>query len=158
FDISTVASYPYNVAAVGGKFDMQVAAMPAGPAGQGNIMQGTNIVIFAKTTAAQKQAGWTFMKWLAEPQLTAYWAKTTGYLPIRKSAVGLMKVYFKTHPYQDIASRSLEFARPQAPIAGMQQAVGYIGNAITEVLTQHTPISQALRQAASEAQQALHAQ
>lgn len=158
FDLSTVASYPYNVDAVGGKFDMQVAALPSGPAGQGNIMQGTNIVLFAKSTPAQKEAGWMFMNFLAQPEQTAYWAEMTGYLPVRKSADALMKSYFKTHPYQEIAAASLQYARPQEPIPGLQQAVGYIGNAITSVLTQHTPIRQALQQAASQAQQALGGQ
>lgn len=158
FDLSTVASYPYNVEAVGGKFNMQVAAMPSGPAGQGNIMQGTNIVLFAKSTPAQKQAGWMFMNFLAQPKQTAYWAEQTGYLPVRKSADALMTAYFKTHPYQKIAAESLQFARPQEPIPGLQQAIGYIGNAITEVLSQHTPIKQALTQAASQAQEALGGQ
>ncbi|MCI0182198.1 ABC transporter substrate-binding protein [Sulfoacidibacillus ferrooxidans] len=158
FDLSTVASYPYNVQAVNGKFTMDVAALPAGPSGQGNMMQGTNIVMFAKATPAQQQAAWKFMKWLTEPQQTAYWAKTTGYLPVRQSAEALMSSYYSTHPYQQIATQSLQYAKPTPPVAGMQQAVGYIGDAITEVLTQHVPASQALQAAAQKAQQALTSQ
>lgn len=46
FDLSTVASYHYNLKAIGGKFKMGTAPMPSGPAGQGNEMEGTNLVIF----------------------------------------------------------------------------------------------------------------
>ncbi|CAA7603218.1 Bacterial extracellular solute-binding protein [Acididesulfobacillus acetoxydans] len=155
FDMSTVASYPYVVHAVNKKFDLKVAAMPSGSAGQGNIMQGTNIAIFSQTSTAQKQAAWQFIKFLTEPQQTAYWAQQTGYLPIRTSALPLMKAYLDSHPYQKIAADSLQYAKAQPPVPGMQQAVGYIGDAITRVLTQNVSAQQALDQAASKAQQAL---
>lgn len=155
YDMSTVASYPYVLSSVNKKFDLQIGAMPTGSVGQGNMMQGTNIAIFSQTTDAQKQAAWKFIKFLTEPAQTAYWAQQTGYLPVRTSALPLMQDYLNSHPYQKIAADSLQYAKAQPPVPGMQQAVGYIGDAMTQVLTQNQPVQQALDKAAVKAQQAL---
>ena len=158
FDLSTIASYYYNEQAIGGKFKMGVAALPQGPAGQGNVMQGTNLVIFSKATPTQQQAAWTFMKWLTEPQQTAYWASHTGYLPVRQSAIPLMSSYYATHPYQKIAADALAEAKPTPPYVGMDQAIAALGNALQAVLTDHTPIPVALSKAQTQAEAALSGQ
>ena len=155
FDLSTIASYYYNQQAIGGKFTLGVAPFPKGPAGQGNVLQGTNIVMFSSATTAQKNAAWTFMKWLTEPQNTAYWATHTGYLPVRKSAVSLMQSYYNSHPYQKIAAQSLAYAREVPPIAGFSQAIGALANAIQEATVGHEAVGLALKQAQSQAVQDL---
>lgn len=154
FDLSTIASYYYDQEADGGKFSMGVAAMPKGPAGEGNILQGTNIVLFRQATTAQKNAAWTFMKWLTEPAHTAYWAKNTGYLPVDKSAVKLMGTYYKTHPYQEIAANSLAYAQETPPVAWFDQAAGELGNAMQAAITGTESVNAALNQAQSQALQA----
>jgi multiple sugar transport system substrate-binding protein len=155
FDLSTIASYYYIATGKSGNFTVGTAPFPAGPAGEGNVLQGTNIVMFARSTAAQKEAAWTFMKWLTEPAQTAYWATHTGYLPVVRSALHLMKGYYATHPYQKIAAESLAYARPVPPVPGFEQATGILGEAIQEVLTQNVPPMTALKQAAQQGQQAL---
>lgn len=155
FDLSTIASYYYNQEAIGGKFKMGVAAFPSGPAGEGNVLQGTNIVMFQSATTAQKNAAWTFMKWLASPTETAYWATHTGYLPVTKSAVSLMGSYYAANPYQKIAAESLSAAREVPPVAGMTQATGDLATAIQEATVGHESVSQALSQAQTAAEQAL---
>jgi multiple sugar transport system substrate-binding protein len=154
FDWSTIAGYYYEQAAAGGKFTVGVAAAPSGSHGQGNILEGTNISIFAKATTAQKNAGWAFMKWLAEPQQTAYWAVHTGYLPVDKSAITLMKSYYDTHPYQRIAAESLAESYNMPAQAAMQNALGDVSTAMQEVLEGHSTVAQALAQAESTAKQA----
>ncbi len=155
FDLSTIASYYYNEEAIGGKFPMGVAPLPSGPAGQGNVLQGTNIVMFADATPAQQNAAWTFMKWLTEPAQTAYWATHTGYLPVTKEALPLMASYYVSHPYQKIAAESLEYARPTPAVAGFTEAVGTIADAIETVLLKNANISQTLSTEAALAQQDL---
>lgn len=153
FDLSTIASYPYNVKAVGDKFSMQVAPLPSGPAGHGNVLQGTNVVLFSKATPEQKQAAWEFMKFLAAPQQTAYWSEQTGYLPVRQSAVPMMKSYFDTHPYQKIAADSLQYAKPEPSNAGFEEAQGVLAEAITAALTGNQDASTVLNSSAQKAQQ-----
>jgi len=155
FDLSTIASYYYNEEAIGGKFTLGVAPLPKGPAEEGNVLQGTNIVMFSSATPTQKNAAWTFMKWLDQPANTAYWASHTGYLPVRKSAIALMQNYYNTHPYQKIAAESLAYAREVPPVAGFSQAIGDLANAIQEATVGHESVSQALAQAEAQATQAL---
>ncbi|MCY0877976.1 MAG: ABC transporter substrate-binding protein [Firmicutes bacterium] len=158
FDLSTIASYYYNEEDIGNKFTLGVAPFPKGPKGEGNVLQGTNIVMFQSATTAQKNAAWTFMKWLAEPKQTAYWAEHTGYLPVVKSAINLMKGYYNTHPYQKIAAESLQYAWEVPPLPGFDQAIGALANAIQEATVGHESVAQALKQAQLQAQQDLYNQ
>jgi multiple sugar transport system substrate-binding protein len=134
FDLSTIAGYPYELAADGGKFSMKVAPLPSGRNGQGNAMAGTNIVIFSKTSNAQRAAAWKYMKFLSEPRQTAYWAEETGYLPVTKKALPTMKRYIATHPYQQIAAQSLQVARGNPPYAWWTVAEGQLATALQQVL------------------------
>lgn len=134
FDLSTIAGYPYELSADGGKFSMKVAALPSGRNGQGNAMAGTNIVIFSKASNAQRAAAWKYMKFLSEPRQTAYWAEATGYLPVTRNALPIMKKYIASHPYQQIAAQSLQVARGNPPFAWWTQAEGALTTAMQQVL------------------------
>ena len=152
FDFSTIAGYPYIVKAVGGKFAMKVAAMPSGPAGPGNVLQGTNIVLFAKATPAQRDAAWAFMKFLIQPKQTAYWAEQTGYLPVTKDALPLMKDYLDKHPYQRIAANGLADALPTPSQPRSEEMFGYLASALQSVFVGHADPQKALTAAAQQAQ------
>ena len=151
FDMSTVASYYYNEQAVGNKFPMGVAAFPAGPVAPGNVMQGTNIVMFAGASPAQRTAAWTFMKWLTEPTQAAFWAEGTGYLPISKDALALMSSYITTHPYVTIASQSLATATSTPPYSWFTQEAGAMSTALQSVLIGHSSVTAALTKAQATA-------
>jgi ABC-type glycerol-3-phosphate transport system substrate-binding protein len=91
------------------------------------------------------------MKWLSEPAQTAYWATHTGYLPVTKAALPLMTSYYNSHPYQKIAAESLAYARPTPPVAGMDQALGALANAIQAATIGHQSVATALATAESQA-------
>lgn len=152
FQLGTIAAYPYDVQGIGSRFSLGVAPFPNGPGNHpGNVMRGSNIVLFSNASSAQKKAAWTFMKWVTAPQQAVYWSEQTGYIPISKSAVTLMKPFIASHPIFQASIASLPAAKEIPPIPGMTQALGSLGNAIQEVLTTHMPISQALKTAQSEA-------
>jgi len=151
FDLSTIAGYPYELSADGGKFSMKVAALPSGRNGQGNAMAGTNIVIFSKSSNAQRAAAWQYMKFLSEPRQTAYWAEETGYLPVTQKALPIMKRYIKTHPYQQIAAQSLQVARGNPPYAWWTTAEGQLATALQAVLDNGGNPSHALATAQQKA-------
>jgi multiple sugar transport system substrate-binding protein len=157
FDMSTIASYYYNTQAIGGKFPLGVAAFPSGPAGQGNVLEGTNNVIFAGASSVQRAAAWTFMKWLSEPAQTAYWASQTGYLPVTKAALPLMKSYDASHPYQEIAAKSLTYAEGSPSYAWWTEASGDLAVALESILVSHASPTSALKGAQSKALAAMAA-
>lgn len=134
FDLSTIAGYPYELAADGAKFKLDVAPLPSGRNGQGNSMQGTNIVLFAHASLAERAAAWEYMKFLSEPRQTAYWSEATGYLPVTKAALPAMKRFIATHPYAQIAAQSLQVARGNPPYAWWTTAIGEVSSALQAVL------------------------
>jgi multiple sugar transport system substrate-binding protein len=154
FDLSTIAGYYYVKKAVGGKFDLEVAPMPAGPAGPGNTLQGTNIVMFAKATPAQQQAAWAYMKFLTEPAQQAYWAQHTGYLPVRQSAKADMQAYLQANPYQGIAADELADARGLPGVKGFSEATGKVTTALAAAI-KGQPAQAALTAANQAANQVL---
>ncbi len=156
FDLSTVAGYYYVKKAVGGKFDLEVAPMPTGPAGAGNTLQGTNIVLFAKSTPAQQQAAWAYMKFLTEPAQQAYWAQHTGYLPVRQSAKADMQAYLTANPYQGIAADELASAGGLPGVAGFTEATGKVTTALAAAI-KGQPAAAALTAANTAANQVLQA-
>ncbi len=67
-------------------FDMALAPLPE-EKGKGCYVAGTNVVVFADATQAEKDAAWTFIKWFTSTEVTARWAARTGYAPVRMSAM-----------------------------------------------------------------------
>lgn len=49
--------------------------------------QGTNITMFNNSTEEEQQAAFEYMTYLITPENTIDWAKATGYLPVRESAL-----------------------------------------------------------------------
>ncbi|HWQ21820.1 MAG TPA: extracellular solute-binding protein, partial [Clostridia bacterium] len=86
----SVAGRTYYEQAVGGKFELGEAPLPAGPAGEAAALYGTNIVMFGnapKYTQRQKDAAWAYIKWFTSPHTQAVWAAQTGYMPARQSSL-----------------------------------------------------------------------
>lgn len=50
------------------------------------IQQGPNIAIMADTTDAERLAAWELLKFMTNPENTAFFAMNTGYVPVRESA------------------------------------------------------------------------
>lgn len=129
FDFSSNTGYPYEVSGAGKKFKLGFAALPSGPAGAGNYINGTSIMLFAKATPAQRSAAWTFMKWLTEAPQLAYWSEETGYLAFNKASIPLMRSYNSTHAYQGIANASVADAVATPGYAWWTEAIGELANA-----------------------------
>ncbi len=87
FDVGTIAGLPYYISGAKQGVGVGVAPFPAGPKHQATELYGAPLIMFNKATAAEKQAGWLFMKFISQPEQTAYWSEQTGYMPVRQSAV-----------------------------------------------------------------------
>jgi multiple sugar transport system substrate-binding protein len=100
--MASIASLPFIEQAAGGKFQVGVAPLPAGPAGKAVQLYGTNLGIF-KTTPAEEAAAWTFIKFAVAAQQNEAWVKATGYLPIRQSVTQALQGegYFNTPEGKD---------------------------------------------------------
>jgi sn-glycerol 3-phosphate transport system substrate-binding protein len=94
------------------KFKVATAFLPrkerfAGPTG------GTFFVMLKDATAAQKEAGWAFIKWMAEPAQAIYWSQNTGYICVSESAIASaeMQKFYRENPNYRVAYEQLKYAQ-----------------------------------------------
>lgn len=133
-------------------------APPPGDKKKAVFIAGTNIAVFRKAEQKEKEAAWRFIKWFISPQVQARWAISTGYLPVRKSALELQIV--KQH-LQDVKGlrdvwTSLDYAliEPRAPgwLVG-RRLLSDVG--IEPILRGEMPIEETLDRCAQEVDRAL---
>ncbi len=128
-------------------FDMAVAPLPEHKQ-KGCFVAGTNVVVFADATDAQKRAAWEFIKWFVSPDVTARWAADTGYAPVRLSAMQSEAMIVKFEAMQGLREvyQQLEFASYEP-----RSAAWYAGRKELE----ETAVESALRKQRTPAE-ALH--
>lgn len=68
---------------VGDKFEIGVAPYPS----KYVMQQGTDLFVFSSATAEQKTAAYKLLQFLTTKENQIEWAKATGYIPVRKSAI-----------------------------------------------------------------------
>lgn len=68
---------------VGDKFEIGVAPYPS----KYVMQQGTDLFVFSSATAEQKTAAYKLLQFLTTKENQIEWAKETGYIPVRKSAI-----------------------------------------------------------------------
>ena len=86
------------------KFDFGVAMLPANKQ-RGSPTGGGNFYIFKKSTPAQREAAFKFIKWVTAPQRAAQWGIDTGYVAVRADAwdTPVMKKYVGDFPPAAVA-------------------------------------------------------
>lgn len=101
--ISSTASFTFNDQQVGSKFIWRAYPVPGRSAEKPGLTltQGTNIGIFATVPEEEQKGAWEFLKFLTSPEVSARWAKKTGYMPIRQSSSQLPE--FAKHLHDDIS-------------------------------------------------------
>jgi sn-glycerol 3-phosphate transport system substrate-binding protein len=133
------------------RFEVGAAPLPAGirravPTG------GTFFVIPRAAPRADKRAAWAFVRWMTEPARTAEWARRTGYLPVRTSAIDSpeMRALYAERPAFRVALDQLEAAEPfpwsTALLAISREAVQ---PALERAVAGHATAAEAVHEAAA---------
>jgi ABC-type glycerol-3-phosphate transport system substrate-binding protein len=65
--------------------DWAIASLPAGPEQKQLILQVKVLQYLSKVR--NPDAAWTFIKWVAQPEIQAMFSMSSGYLPIRRSVL-----------------------------------------------------------------------
>ena len=101
--IGSIAGKPYVDRASKGKHDWSWVPVPRWKTNKVPFA-GTDVIMFNTATEEQKRAAWEFMKFLVSPEITAYWAVHTGYVPVRRSALEtkIWKEYAQSDPKAEI--------------------------------------------------------
>lgn len=128
--VNTIAGYSFVAAAVGGKFNLKTAPVPAGPKGAAVEMYGTNACVFSHAPRDVQQGAFQFIKYFTNAENTAQWSQQTGYMPVRQSAFKTMQTsFYPQHP-------NLKVAVDQLPHAMFAPSVSVWDQCQTAILTE----------------------
>ncbi len=150
----SLPNYPRLLAGI----DWGVAPLPAGPAQHATIGGGEYLAIFKQS--AHPDAAWTFVKWMLEPDVQAFWSMESGYLPVRKSVLRVPA--YQQHLAQNPGLRAfveqMEYAQTQRPMDyGQLEIQRALANAIEKATVGGADPRAALREAAAESNRLLDA-
>ena len=108
----SLPNYPRLLADI----DWGVAPLPAGPEQRATIGGGEYLAIFKQTE--HPEAAWTFVKWMMEPEIQAFWSMESGYLPVRKSVLDVpeYRAYLAENPGLRAFVEQMDVAQTQRPI------------------------------------------
>jgi multiple sugar transport system substrate-binding protein len=151
YDISSIAGYSYEKQAVGGRFPLATADLPAGPAGQANQMNGGNLVIFSQASAEQKAAAWKYMQFLSSASSQAYWSTQTGYVPVTPQALSQMSEFTSANPWMTTAANALQHSTGSVPAPWGDKAQSELAIALADVLQNNVDPKTALDKAQANA-------
>ncbi len=146
--IDTSAGISYTARSVGGKFAWTIAPVPKGKV-QAPPFAGTDVAIFKTATKKEQMAAWEFMKFLMKPQIQAFWAIKTGYLPVVKSALDTQawKDYSSANPMANVLISQITHGSFDPGIAQWYQIRTKLGNAVSDAMFLKKTPTQALKTA-----------
>lgn len=73
---------------------------------------GTYFIVWEGASQAEKDGAWAFLKWITELDQTLYWSQSTGYMPVRLSAINSSKMieFYQKNPNFVVTLDQLENA------------------------------------------------
>lgn len=128
FMIRSSTTRPYLEKDIQDKFEWDMAIPPHGDGQKPvTILFGGDIAIM-KTTPERQKAAWAFVKYFSTTEVTARWGTGTGYMPIRKSALGspAVQAFLAAAPRNGQTLATLPFARTEPDVAGWQDVRGFV--------------------------------
>jgi sn-glycerol 3-phosphate transport system substrate-binding protein len=138
------------------KFDFGVAMLPASKQ-RGSPTGGGNFYLFKKSTPAQREAAFKFIKWVTTPERAAQWGIDTGYVAVRADAweTPAMKQYVAGFPAAAVARDQLPFAKAELSTHDNQRVTKALNDGLQAALTGTKTPEQAMKDAQREADRLL---
>ncbi len=134
------------------KFDVGTAMLPEQEK-FGCPTGGAGLAILAAAPDERKKAAFEFIKFLAKPENVASWSKTTGYMPVTKSARESkeMQDYFKENPNYKVAVEQLPKTQGQDTARLIiPNGDKTIGTGLERILTKNTPAAEVFKGVAQQ--------
>ena len=138
------------------KFDFGVAMLPAGKQ-RGSPTGGGNFYLFKKSTPAQREAAFKFIKWATTPARAAQWGIDTGYVAVRADAwdTPAMKQYVAGFPAAAVARDQLPYAKAELSTHDNQRVTKALNDGLQAALTGTKTPEAAMKDAQREAERLL---
>lgn len=119
---------------VEGRFVPAVSYLPEGPAGRKVPTGGNGLSIVSGRSAEVRDAAWTFIKWMQQPEQIAFFDGVSGYLAFTSSAAEYMADFLAANPRRKVAVDQMAWSRPQSNIQTIPRAVDIYYDAMLQVL------------------------
>lgn len=99
-----------------GDIDWGIAMLPEGPVTRATIVGGEYLAIFKQSDVPDET--WEFVKWVTRPDIQAWWAMESGYLPVRKSSMEDPEyaAFLEENPGHKAFADQMAFALAQRPL------------------------------------------
>ena len=99
-----------------GDIDWGIAMLPEGPVTRATIVGGEYLAIFKQSDVPDET--WEFVKWVTRPDIQAWWAMESGYLPVRKSSMDDPEyaAFLEENPGHKAFADQMAFALAQRPL------------------------------------------
>ncbi len=138
------------------KFDFGVAMLPA-KTQKGSPTGGGNFYIFKKSTPAQQEAAFKFVKWVTQPERAAQWSVETGYVATSEKAYATdtLRKYGRDFPAALVARDQLPFALAEFSTHDNQRVTKALNDGLQAALTGSKTPAQAMQDAQKEADRLL---
>jgi sn-glycerol 3-phosphate transport system substrate-binding protein len=138
------------------KFPFGVAMLPAGRR-RGSPTGGGNFYIFRKSSPAQQEAAFRFIRWITSPERAARWGIDTGYVAVTTDAwqAPAMKSYVAEFPAAAVARDQLEFAVAELSTHENQRVTKALNDSLQSALVGTKSAAPALSDAQAEAERIL---
>ncbi|QKV54072.1 ABC transporter substrate-binding protein [Comamonas antarctica] len=138
------------------KFDFGVGQI-AGNVRKGSPTGGGNFYIFKKSTPAQQQAAFEFIKWVTQPERAAQWSMDTGYVAVSPAAyeTPTLKKYGQEFPPALVARDQLPVSVAEFSTHDNQRVTKLLNDAVQAALNGSKTSAQALKDAQREADRLL---
>lgn len=138
FHIRSSAHRPFVADLVGGAFRWEMAPLPADKPdykGPRTVLFGGNVTMF-KSSPSQERTAWAFLKFFASAPVTARWAVSTGYLPLRGSATDIpeLAAFFQQDQRNRRAFDALPLAGAEPKTAGWQAVRRLIEQTVSDLV------------------------
>ena len=133
------------------------APLPAGPKKQATVVGGEYLAIF-KQSKHPKEA-WKFLKWMIKPEVQAFWAMKSGYLPIRHAVhdVPEFQKYLEENPNFKVFVDQMDVGQAQRMIDyGALQVTQNISQALEKATLGNIDVKKALDEAAAKSNKAIN--
>ena len=133
------------------------APLPTGPKKQATVVGGEYLAIF-KQSKHPKEA-WKFLKWMIKPEVQAFWAMKSGYLPIRHAvhSVPEFQKYLQENPNFKVFVDQMEVGQAQRMIDyGALEVTQNISQALEKATLGKVDVKKALDEAAAKSNKAIN--
>lgn len=127
------------------QFDFGVTTLPANernayPTGGGNLY------MFRGLSDAEKEAAWTFIRYMSSPEISARWTIETGYVPAHPETyeTPAMQSHIERFPHFGEIAKNLQYASKEMAFYSNSQIREALRVTIAEILTGEKSIEQGL--------------